>query len=266
MILLLQLIFSISVNAQVDVQKTNFLLENIVPKKYKIELSIKNNESDFTFVPRSKDKLSGLYLKRSGTTLTDQNGDYEDSNIIVQSWANSANNFDFYTAKRQGEGWQMYRYTDGNNNSQNLSFCDSNEKAFITKTDMYCVFASERICKKKLNEWPQNKTITKNEFKSFLSKDLEGGFDEYLNHSATHNTALRDRMSNVYKLDNFSVVNRIEKAAKAKEDPKGDEVRAETLAKIKSLCKKAWKHHSEPLPQKLRRNAPKLQKTQGISN
>lgn len=247
MIIFLQLILSSQLHAQVDVNRSNFLLKNILPSEYKVKVVSKDQDSEYLFVPRTAANSKNLYIKRAGTLLTDNKDapedDFEDSNILVQSYARGGN-YTFYVAKKQGEGWEMYRYTDGNQNSKNLTFCKSEEPSFFTRTEMNCVFASERICKKPLLEWPKSDSIGKKNFQSFLAPESEEGFIEYQRFSARQFTALRDQMSNTYDIDNFKVVREVEDAAYAEEGMLGDAKRGIVLAKIKALCGKAWKHLS----------------------
>ena len=72
-------------------------------------------------------------------------------------------------------------------------------------------------------------------------------------------------MSNIYKIDNFEVKNRVEEAFHKDNGFEGDAVRGATLAQVKSLCAKAWPQHnrgSKTVPAKSKRNgASGLQRT-----
>lgn len=270
--LILSLLISFSVHAQVDVQKTNYLLKNILKKNYNVEVVVKAPESEtYMFVPRQKAPTT-LFKAREGTLLSNNSEDLDESDIIVQSWSKGGV-FEFYTAQKNEEkDWELYRYTDGNYSSKNLTFCETDKKSegFLDlRSPIYCVFGSERVCKKPLSEWPKKTTMTKEEYSLFFGKGLEKGVKEYIDFSDGQTTALRDRMSNSYKIGNFKTVNRIKEAYEMDDGFEGDAVRGAVVAQVKSLCAKAWPNH-KIVPQgvpvnKKKRGAPKLQKTnQGV--
>lgn len=270
--LILSLLISFSVHAQVDVQKTNYLLKNILPE-YNVEVVSKAPESDtYMFVPRQKISTS-LFKAREGTLLTNNSEDLDESDIIVQSWSKGGV-FEFYTAQKdKDKDWKLYRYTDGNFSSKNLTYCESDKESegFLDlRTPIHCVFSSERVCEKPLSEWPKKSTVSKKEYSLFFGKGLEGGVKEYIEFADGQSTALRDRMSNSYKIGNFKTKNRVKEAYEMDDGFEGDAVRGAVVAQVKSLCAKAWPNHKmEPqgTPVKgKKRGAPSLQKTnQGVN-
>lgn len=284
MTLIIALVLSFSAHAQVDTQKTNLLLKNVLPEQYQVEVKSKISESEFMFVPLQKNTGPSLLRTRQGTLLSDNVENYEDSNVIVQSLSDSGR-FVMYTAQKEDNNWKMYRYTDGNFSDKQLTFCETQREPekkadgffgtikkgikaatdTVTRTDVHCVFASERICRKPLSEWPSKTNISKKEFSNFLGHDLDDGIEEYIRFAGGQATSLRDRMSNTYKIDNFEVKNRIEEAFNKDNGFEGDAVRGATLAQVKSLCAKAWPQHnsdSKVVPVKSKRNdASGLQRT-----
>ncbi|MCH2533105.1 MAG: hypothetical protein MK008_01530 [Bdellovibrionales bacterium] len=287
MTLIITLLLSFTAHAQVDTQKTNLLLKSILPAEYELEVASKISESEYMFVPQQKNSRTNLLRTREGTLLSDNVEDLEDSNVIVQSLSKGGAFF-LYAAQKEDNNWNMYRYTDGNFSDKQLTFCETQRKpdketksifgkikkgfkaaaATMSRTDIHCVAASERICRKPLSEWPQGTKISKVKFSEFLGSD-EGGINEYIQFSWGQSTSLRDRMSNIYKIDNFEVKNRIKEAYEMDDGFEGDAVRGAVVAQVKSLCAKAWPKHKmelQGIPVKgKKRGAPSLQKTnQGV--